>query len=109
LGGPEKIARWAESPETDGADAEAGRQAVKESAIGGEPAGITTSSAVFREVGQAVSPADFLSRQFAYSFACPKCAKESYYEIAKALLGCHVLRVGAQLALSVSSNAGAGL
>ncbi len=43
-------------------------EAVKESGIARETACATTSRAVFPNVGQAVSPADFLSRQFVYSF-----------------------------------------
>jgi hypothetical protein len=49
-------------------DGHATIEAVKESGIAGETACATTSTAVFPKVGQAVSPAGFLSRQFLYSF-----------------------------------------
>jgi hypothetical protein len=43
-------------------------EAVKESKIAGETACATPATAVFPEVGQAVSPADFLPGAFLYSF-----------------------------------------
>ena len=42
--------------------------AIEESGIAGETACATTSGAVLSTVGLAVSPADFLARQFLYSF-----------------------------------------
>jgi hypothetical protein len=52
----------------DGAARHGDVEAVNESGTAGETACATTSSAVFPKVGQAVSPADFLSRRFLYSF-----------------------------------------
>jgi hypothetical protein len=52
-------------PDTPG---HATMEAVSESGTAGEIACATTSTAVFPKVGQAVSPADFLTRRFLYRF-----------------------------------------